>query len=369
MTKTNLLRLFYIILFPFSVVYGMIVRFRNFLYDSNILTAQEFNAPILSVGNITVGGTGKTPHVEYIINLLEGKEKPAVLSRGYKRKTKGFVKASVNSTLAEIGDEPLQMKRKFTNVDVVVDKNRVKAIRRMLAEDPTLRAIVLDDAFQHRAVSPGLNILLIDYNRPLEEDYYLPAGRLREPASSRYRANIIILTKCPDDIKPIDRRLISDKLNLMPYQNLYYTRFKYGTPQPVFPEMKSVYPINEVNSKKSSVLLVTGIASPLLLKNYLSKTIHEIEQIEYPDHYAFKQSDIDNIAKRFAQMKGENKVVITTEKDAVRLINAFNIDDDLRKLMFYIPVEVEFLNDEGPTFDKQIINYVQKNKRDSYLYR
>jgi tetraacyldisaccharide 4'-kinase len=369
MTKTNFQRLFYIILFPFSIIYGIVVRFRNFLYDTNILTSHEFNAPVLSVGNITVGGTGKTPHVEYIVSLLEEIEKPAVLSRGYKRKSKGFVKASVNSTLAEIGDEPLQIKRKFTNVDVVVDKNRVRAIRRMLSEDPTLRAIVLDDAFQHRSVSPGLNILLIDYNRPLQEDYYLPAGRLREPASSRYRANIIILTKCPDDIKPIDRRLISDNLKLMPYQTLYYTQFKYGTPQPVFPEIKPVYPINEKNSKNSSVLLVTGIASPLQLKNYLSKTIDEIEQIEYPDHYIFKQSDIDNIDKRFAQMKGENKVIITTEKDAVRLINAFNISDELRKLMFYIPVEVEFLNDEGPVFDKQIINYVQKNKRDSFLYR
>ena len=211
-----------ILFYPLSLIYGIVVWIRNVMFDINILKSKEFTIPVISVGNITVGGTGKTPHVEYLIRLLKDEFKIATLSRGYKRKSFGFVLANESSTVIEIGDEPRQIKQKFPEIAVAVDSNRVKGINKLLQSEKNLNAIILDDAFQHRYVSPGLSILLVDYNNPLKDDYLLPFGRLREQAGERQRADIIIVTKCPSKIKPIDQRLLEKDLKMFAYQKLFF---------------------------------------------------------------------------------------------------------------------------------------------------
>ena len=223
-----------ILLYPFSLVYGLIVWLRNTLFDLQIIRSAEFPIPVISVGNITVGGTGKTPHTEYLVDLLKEEFRVATLSRGYRRKTRSFILAGADPDVWEIGDEPVQIKNKYPETEVAVDRKRVNGIRQLLKRIPDLDVILLDDGYQHRYVKPGLSILLIDFNRPIWSDHLLPAGRLREPAYEKRRANIILITKCPDRLKPIERRIIVKDLKLYPFQHLYFTKLTYGQPVPVF---------------------------------------------------------------------------------------------------------------------------------------
>jgi tetraacyldisaccharide 4'-kinase len=356
------------LLFPISLIYGFIIFIRNKLYDNQfILKSAEFKIPIICIGNITVGGTGKTPHTEYLINLLKSDFKVATLSRGYKRKSKGFLLATNNSTSAEIGDEPMQIKQKFPETIVAVDSNRKNGINELLKRFPDIDVILLDDAYQHRQVKATMSVLLIDYAKPLNRDFILPFGNLREQSSEKRRANIIIITKTPALIKPIDRRIITTDLKAYPYQDVYFSTFDYGKPISVFNNL----PIENIpeNLAGYKVLLVTGIANPKPLIDYIeNQKVAEIVLFDFPDHHNFSKKDIELIETRFNDINTTKKIIITTEKDAMRLQIFSNIADNLKKNWFYLPIRVVFQNNQNETFNKQIIDYVRKNKTHSFLY-
>ena len=357
-----------ILLYPFTLLYGFVVYIRNRLYDLNLFKSHEFDVPVISIGNITVGGTGKTPHVEYLIGLLKDSFEVAALSRGYKRKTKGFRWVEADSKVAEVGDEPLQVKKKFPDVKVSVCENRVAGAEKLLDknQENIPDVLLLDDAFQHRRIVAGINILLIDYNRPVKEDSLLPAGRLREPAGQMKRANIIIFTKCPGEITPIMRRIIQKQVRLKPYQELFFTTLQYDSLIPVFEGRKFKNNFEE-NSK---VLVITGIASPILIYQYLEKQFGQLETLAFPDHHNYSPADIQKINRKFGKINAENKLIVTTEKDAVRFREMEeNLDEQFKQLLYYLPVKVRFLDEEGKLFNKKILAYVGENKSNRKIYQ
>lgn len=322
-------------LLPLSWLYGLGVSIRNQMFDYGLLKSQSFSLPVISVGNLTVGGTGKTPHTEYLVRLLSKEYQVAVLSRGYKRKSKGFVLATADTPMTDIGDEPYQMKQKFPQIHMAVDRNRCHGIQQ-LREDhvkPSTEVIILDDAFQHRYVQAGLNILLMDYHRLIYLDQLLPAGRLREPLSGRMRADIVIVTKCPPDITPAERQNIVQNLRLEKRQKVFFTTYKYP---------------DTLKELSDNPLLVTGIASPRQMVYDLNKLISKFELMSFPDHHNFTQQDIEDIRTRAA-----GRTILTTEKDATRL---HGLDH-----MKVIPIEVEFLDGKGEEFDRLITHFVQQN--------
>jgi len=351
--------------YPLAVLFGFVVWLRNMLFDSGILKSKEFDIPVIGVGNITVGGTGKTPHVEYIASLLKKQFKIATLSRGYKRKTKGFLLASPESSIADVGDEAKQLSYKFPDIKVTLCEKRAVGIDKLCKDDRKLEVIVLDDAFQHRHVKSGLSILLIDYFRPIKDDYYLPYGNLRESKHEMKRADIIIVTKTPREVKPIELRIISMNNKPFPYQNLYFTTFEYGQPAPVFKSSGKW----EKMEGKPNVLVVTGIENPAPFIHYVEKNYNIAQHLSFPDHHNFSAKDIQLINESFDHIAGEHKLVLTTEKDAMRLQEIDALNHFLRTKLFYIPIEVEFLNNQKEVFDKQIIDYVKKNNRNSNLHQ
>jgi tetraacyldisaccharide 4'-kinase len=357
-----------ILLYPVSLIYGMVTSIRNFLYNTGIFPSKEFQLPVICVGNITVGGTGKTPHTEYIAGLLRENFNVATLSRGYKRKTRDFRIASSSSLVSEIGDEPLQIFRKYSDVMVAVDRNRVHGVKKILEEDPETDVIILDDGFQHRKITPGFSVLLSDFERLIVSDHMIPYGNLRESKDNIRRADIILITKSPENISPIDRRLIVKEVDKAPYQNLYFTTFRYKDPLPVFDNADgSKICFDTLQPDGYGVLLITGIANPKPLKDYLHKTAAEIIHLSFPDHYNFKMKDIAAIVSAYESLKSPVKYLITTEKDAVRLREFTNIAEPVRSAFFYIPVEIFFLNEDKENFDNLIIDYVRKNKRNNRL--
>jgi tetraacyldisaccharide 4'-kinase len=357
------------LLYPFSLVYGLVVYIRNFLFDYQIIKSSEFNIPIICVGNITAGGTGKTPHVEYLIRLLKYEFNVACLSRGYKRNTRKYILADQSSTAEEIGDEARQIKKKFPDIHVAVDRNRVNGITRLMQDVKYLDVIMLDDAFQHRYVKAGLSILLIDYNRPLDKDHLLPAGLLREQPFEKKRANIILVTKCPERLKPIDRRLVVKNLTLFPFQHLYFTHLKDELPRPVFKSTEKVLTRDEIKNMKPHILMIAGIANPRSLKKFVRNYSTHITDIIYPDHYSFTNKDIDNIISTFNSMEGNEKIIFTTEKDTMRLEKFTDIDIKIKDRMYFIPVTINFLNEDTDNFNQHILSYVRVNKRNSILYK
>ena len=352
-------------LLPLSWLYGCGVRLRNFCFDVGLLKSRSFHVPVITVGNITVGGTGKTPHVEYLVRLLKEKFHVAVLSRGYKRKTSGFILADDKTTVRDIGDEPYQMKQKFPDVSVAVDKKRVHGIEQLTDNDEKLDVILLDDAFQHRYVKPGVNILLVDYHRLIIYDKLLPAGRLREPLKGKDRADIVIVTKCPKELKPMGFRVITKAMSLYPYQHLFFTTLDYDTLSPVFPEGHPAPTLAALN--EANVLLLTGIASPRQLEEDLTPLVKHITTLTYPDHHNYRHKDIGRINETFSQMPSP-KVIITTEKDAVRLATAEGLSDEARRSIYAIPISIRFMQKEQEDkFNDFIIGYVRKNSRNSIL--
>ena len=353
-------------LLPLSWLYGLGVKFRNMLFEVGILQSRSFDVPVISVGNITVGGTGKTPHVEYLISLLKDKVKVAVLSRGYKRKTRGFVIADENATAKTVGDEPLQMKRKFgDDITVAVDRNRCHGIDRLTGNDSPgdIDVVLLDDAFQHRYVTPGINILLVDYHRLIIYDKLLPAGRLREPLNGKNRADIVIVTKCPHDLKPMEYRVITKAMDLFPFQRLYFTRLDYNNLTPVFGGKDM--PLDKI-SHDEHILLLTGIASPRQMIEDLTPLCSNIKPLTFGDHHSFTSSDVDRINSEFAAMP-QPKMIVTTEKDATRLIALEGLDDDVRSSIYALPVKISFMLEQEESFNEKIIGYVRKNSRNSIL--
>jgi len=358
-----------LILIPLSWLYAFAVGFRHMLYNLGPLTSKSYPIPILCVGNITVGGTGKTPHIEAIIRILKNQYNIAVLSRGYKRKTKGFREVFEDSKAYEVGDEPLQIKQKFPDVKVVVSESRRKGIEMLLKQtEPKIEVILLDDGYQHLAVKAGAYILLVDFNRPIYEDHLLPYGNLRERIHHKSKASIVIVTNTPEDIKPIERRIIQKKLDLYPYQYLFFSHIEYKSPVVVFPGKFSAIKYSFTKCKYH-VLLVTGIANPQPLKNNITRFAIEITEIIYPDHYYFKAKDIEHIVHEFQKIDNNKKVIITTEKDAIRLQEAPN-NEMLKSLpIFYIPIEIDFLYNEKETFNLELIEYVKKNQSISSIYK
>ena len=356
-------------LLPFSWLYGWGVWFRNKLFEWNFLHSKSFDVPIICVGNLTAGGTGKTPHTEYLIRLLQQAGlNVAVLSRGYKRKTKGYILADTDSKASQIGDEPYQMKKKFPRARIAVDADRCHGISQLRQLDnPPVDVILLDDAFQHRYVKAGMNILLTDYNRLFTEDHLLPAGRLREPASGKKRAHIVIVTKCPADIKPIDFNITTKQINLYPYQKLYFTQIRYGAPIPLFPEVIGNDKVFNALSGEEQVLLVTGIASPRPLLEEVSLYAKRVKLLPFTDHHDFSTKDLRLIEKEFAQIQGGRRLIITTEKDAARLKEHPSLSNELKPHIYVIPIEVEFLQNQQEFFNQNIIGYVRKNSRNGNL--
>ena len=350
-------------LLPLSLLYWLAVSLRNELFALGILKERSFSIPVISVGNITVGGSGKTPHVEYLIRLLQDYIKVGVLSRGYKRKSHGYVLADDNSTMRDLGDEPYQIKQKFHDIYVAVDKNRCNGITRLTHDKATsnVGVILLDDAFQHRYVKPGLNILLVDYHRLIIYDRLLPAGRLREPLNGKQRADIVIITKCPRDLKPMEFRILTKAMDLFPYQQLFFTTIDYGTPQALFSDKTT-------SLNKYNVLLVTGIASPEQMENDMKHKCRSLTSLVFEDHHLFNTKDEQRINNAFERLPSP-KIIVTTEKDSTRLVNLNGLTTEVRDAIFVLPIKVKFMLNQGELFNNKIISYVRKNSRNSNMVK
>ena len=357
-------------LLPLSWLYGLGVGFRNLLFEMGILKSRSFSTPVISVGNITVGGTGKTPHVEYLIRLLKDQAKVAVLSRGYKRKTSGFVLAGDDATARTIGDEPYQMKTKFPDITVAVDKKRTRGIEHLTNGEyvKDIDVIFLDDAFQHRYVKPGINILLVDYHRLIIYDKLLPAGRLREPIESKNRADIVIVTKCPKDLKPMEFRVITKAMSLYPYQQLFFSTHEFETLRPVFPANESTQSTQTLSETLAGqhVLLLTGIASPEQMLIDLKTYAKEVTPLAFSDHHNFKKKDVERINAAFSALPSP-KLIVTTEKDETRLKQVEGLSDEVKSHLYALPIKIQILLDQENIFNQSIINYVRKNSRNSIL--
>ena len=338
----NLLRK---ILFPFAILYGFITGIRNFLFDKGILKSYFFDIPIIAVGNLSVGGTGKTPQIEYLIRLLSPKYKVATLSRGYKRKSEGFVLADSNSNAEIIGDEPFQFYKKFSTIQVAVDANRKNGIDQLLSQNIKPEVILLDDAFQHRKVKAGFYILLTSYGDLYSDDFMLPTGNLREIRSGAKRANLIIVTKCPPTLSLDEQNKIKTKLNLDLKQELYFSYIDYDNS--IYSENESVA-VSEI--KNSEKLLLAGIAKPEPFFEHLKSKNEEC--LTFSDHHHFSEKDILEI-----ENKANNKIIITTEKDFVRLKGSLS-----KEQLFYLPIRSSFIS-RSEKFDKTIINYVESSSR------
>ncbi len=347
-------------LYPIALCYGLVLRIRHLLYDIGILRSVRFDAPIIGVGNLSFGGTGKTPHVEYLIKLLQNTYRPAVLSRGYKRSTKGYLLASPQSTVAEIGDEPLQIAQKFPDVPLAVDEQRVRGVQRLLDSELKPDVIILDDAFQHRKLRPGLEILLTDYYHLYSRDHLFPVGNLRDLQSIASRASVIIVTKTPHVFSPYIKQEILETLKPKPHQKLFFSFTKYGKMIPLSKGQDSLIPKNLV-----TILLVTGIADADPLKEYLRNKCIDLIHKQYPDHHNFTEQDIKAIVERYNQIIGTSKIILTTEKDTGRLKESpyFSLFENLP--VFYLPIEVRFHKTEQVSFDDYIFNYVKKSRRNT----
>ena len=353
-------------LLPLSWCYGVGVKLRNLLFETGVLKSRSFQVPVISVGNITIGGTGKTPHVEYLVDVLKDSFKVAVLSRGYKRKSKGFITANADTPMQMIGDEPYQMKQKFKNVTIAVDKNRCHGIDQLVENDSKLDVVLLDDAFQHRYVKPGVNILLVDYHRLIIYDTLLPAGRLREPLRGKDRADIVIVTKCPKELKPMEYRVITKAMSLYPYQRLFFSTLEYDNLRAMFPDAQNTKIQHATDLKDHHALLLTGIGSPQQLEHDLSPVISHLTPLTFADHHQFRKKDIQLINETFSALPSP-KCIITTEKDMTRLKDAEGLSDDIKKNLYVLPVRVKFMQDQEDMFNQQIIGYVRKNSRNSIL--
>ena len=341
-----------LILYPFSVLYAIITNLRNLLFDVGILPSKEFDIPIICIGNLSVGGTGKTPLTDYIISLLE-EEKVAVLSRGYGRNTKGYLEISKKSSVEKVGDEPLQQKQKHPNCLVVVNENRKRAIEKILKIHPEIDVILLDDAFQHRGAKAGFNILITDYNLPYYKDYLLPMGTLRESKRGSERADIIVLSKSPTEINPTEKKGMIQQLGVFITQKCYFSHINY--------ENWKCITTNKVLSdeKKYSITLVTGIANATPLIENLKENGHSVSHLAYADHHNYTINDIEDILNNHKQDNSSKKLILTTEKDAVKLRKFEKEFGDAN--LYFAPIEVAF--EEKENFEKQILNYVSANKR------
>jgi tetraacyldisaccharide 4'-kinase len=338
------MNLFRKILFPFAILYGFITSVRNFLFDKGILPSYSFELPIIVVGNLSVGGTGKTPQIEYLIRLLSERYAIATLSRGYKRKSKGFILANANATAEKLGDEPYQFYQKFPSIQVAVDADRKNGIEQLLAQPHPPQVILLDDAFQHRKVKAGFYILLTAYDDLFADDFLLPTGNLRESRSGAQRADVIVVTKCPTTLSEAEQTQIKQKLRRLskPNRVVYFTFVSYSSA--VISEKASL-PVVQI--QQSNCLLLAGIAKPSSFFNYLKNS--ESICLAYPDHHNFSDSDIHQI-----KQQAGDKIIVTTEKDYVRLK-----DSVLQDQLYYLPIQTSFIT-ASDQFDATILSFIEQ---------
>src|SRR5688572_4713284 len=351
MFSSLFLRSFRILLLPFSLLYWLIIAIRNWLYNRKIIRSTSFGLPVICVGNLAVGGTGKSPMVEYLVRLLKDQYKVATLSRGYKRRTKGYALADDQSTALEIGDEPMQFHIKFPDISVAVGEQRLEAIPQLLHDRPDTQTIILDDAFQHRAIKAGMNVLLTDYSNLFTRDFYLPAGDLRDLKSEYKRAEVIVVTKCKPELTIHEKEKITKEIGLQNGQTIFFAAIEYGQPYHIFKHTGFSL------SEDTEVLLVSGIANPRPLKNLLEKNSKTYYMIQYADHRIFTIDDLKEVKKRFKAIEAVNKIILTTEKDAVRLVK-FNAEIADWPL-YVIPVRHHFLYGEGDRFNQLVINFIR----------
>lgn len=346
-----LLKSLRIVLFPFSLLYGIVIIVRNYLYDKNIIKSAAFNLPVVVVGNLSVGGTGKSPMVEYLVKMLKQKYEVATLSRGYKRKTRGYALAHEQTTALDIGDEPMQFHNKFPDVAVAVGEERVVAIPQLLHDRPNTQVIILDDAFQHRTIRAGLNILLTDCSNLFTRDFFLPTGDLRDERSSYKRAQIIVVTKCPSNFSEAEKNRVKKEISLQQHQQIFFTSIEYGKPYHIITKLETSI------TQHDEVLLVCGIANPAPLKSYLATQAKTYYQQTFSDHHIFTIDDLEEIRQQLNNIRADKKMIITTEKDAVRLDKFSN---ELLNLPVYVlPVQHCFLFNEGAQFDAAVMSFIQ----------
>lgn len=335
----NLLRK---ILFPFAILYGFITSIRNFLFDKGILKSYSFELPIIAVGNLTVGGTGKTPQIEYLIRLLSNRYAIATLSRGYKRQSKGFVLANETSNAEILGDEPFQLYQKFPSIQVAVDADRKNGIEQLVAQDAPPQIILLDDAYQHRRVKAGFYILLTAYDDLFVNDFMLPTGNLRESRSGAKRTDVIVVTKCPATLSANEKAQIKQRINRYSKASVYFSHITYA--DAVYSKTTSI-PVAEI--QHSDCVFLAGIAKPASFFNYLKNK--KSLCLTYSDHHHFSDSDIQEI-----KQKAGSKKIVTTEKDYVRLK-----DSVLQDQLFYLPIQTSFIEDSDQ-FDAAILGFVER---------
>jgi tetraacyldisaccharide 4'-kinase len=349
------LKSFRILLLPFALLYGLIVWIRNWLYNKNIFRSTTFGLPLICVGNLSVGGTGKSPMVEFLVKHLKTSYRVATLSRGYKRKTKGYALATEETTAIDVGDEPMLFHQKFPDVPVAVGEERIVAIPQLLHDRPETEVIILDDAFQHRSIKAGLNILLTDYGNLFTRDFFLPTGDLRDLRSSYKRAEIIIVTKCRPDLSEAEKKELIEEIEPLQHQKTFFTTIAYGTPYHIV--NRTPVSIDE----QTEVLLVTGIANPKPLKKYLEDRIQTYYMLHYNDHHIFTIDDWREIIKRFEAIENPKKIILTTEKDAMRLMK---FSQEMNGMPFsVIPIEHQFLFNQTMEFTEVVVQFIKNFKQ------
>ena len=342
------------LLLPISLIYSFVLFLRHKLYDWHILKSKSFDIPNICVGNLNLGGTGKTPHIEYLVRLLSEKYRIAVLSRGYGRKTKGYVLANDSHNHYDIGDEPMQYFKKFNDIKVAVDENRCKGIEKLLKENQPPQIILLDDAYQHRKIKPGLNILLTDYYNLYSNDHLVPAGNLRDIRKAAKRADIIVVSKSPNVLTPYYKKDVEDSLKPLPHQKIFYSYIEY---QEFVPFNKASQEVNIKETK--TILLFCGIANTYSLEDYLKRKYNTITKVQFNDHHSYSEKDMDLVIEKYNNIIGKNKTIVTTEKDAMRLINSSLSDKFSDIPIFTIPIKVKFHKEDD--FNKEIIDYINNS--------
>ncbi|MBW6479439.1 MAG: tetraacyldisaccharide 4'-kinase [Bacteroidales bacterium] len=343
-----------ILLFPLSMIYGTITWLRNKFFDWGVLPSRSFDHPLIGIGNLSTGGTGKTPHIEYLIQFLKPWFRVAILSRGYKRKTRGFKYAGPKSRVRDIGDEPLQMYLKHPETFVAVCENRKKGVKKILEIHSRNEVILLDDIFQHRYVKPGLNILLTDYHKIFTRNYVLPTGNLREFRQGAKRADALVVTKTPGVFSPLDRKLILDELSKYQIKNIFFSYIKYGKWKPVNKKAREAR-----MQKAKTIFLITGIANPVPLGEHLKRLCTDLKVFRFSDHHQFTSKDLEKIKEKYSETFSGTKAVITTEKDTMRLR-----DPKLIKILenipvYYVPIEVDFHQSDKKAFNKIVMDYMK----------
>lgn len=351
-----------LLLWPFSLLYSLLMTVRNRLFDAGWLPATAFPLPVISVGNLTVGGTGKTPLTELLLQLLSGSYRCATLSRGYGRATKGLRLAKEEDTALSIGDEPRQLQLKFPRLQVAVAEKRVEGMQALLRLPHPPQVVVLDDAFQHRYVKAGLSILVVDYHRPLWKDFCLPAGNLRESFAGRKRADLVVVNKCPPKLSEQEAEEIRKKLSLTPKQTLFFASMRYLSPRPLGDQATEALLEDRLPPPGEELIVLAGIARPEPFFRQMEAYGRPLRKLVFPDHHAFSAKDVEQLRKALKSDNTGRSIIVTTEKDAVRLAAVPEMDSDLLSRIWYQPIRLQILFDQQKTFENLILSYVEQNQ-------